>query len=629
MASIWDLWEDTSATTNEELFEGVVSKEEEEKEPDIARSAVASAAGPAGVNPFLIEQEEVVREETPVEKYLKETVGIENPKGMTDKEKQSALNDFLEKRQAENIFAPPTAEEKQMEAEGISFQQEATRKGFSDFEIQAQEEQDKLQAGITAKARLDEQLDRQLNELKNQYSLLTHSQKFEKIEANKKRSLDSINRSITAVITNKATAGTNFGRMKLQNLIGMAQEVEQQAAADMEKLGGDSYQKMNPDEQLTYTRLMENGRITPQARLQYVAADNMIKKSTRNLLLNIPEDKRDQVDEFLFGKKKVENGQIQYDQDNEPVRVTKGLAFKNQFGVYEPSVDLDIFESKLKDIGGQFSAARAETGGVQELDVAKLSKSTNDEAENLLKISENAYVAAGYKKEDYSLEDAVKKGVTDKATANQIRNLLTLAEEYGTTGRTEGGEGKPLITKLQEEKSQKTQQELANTLESLSKAPSGDAINSLYQSGATRVFEVSNNKLVEVPSEKGENFNEEYIIISDPELGAQVVNIGKGKINKFLEEANKYFYVNGEFTEEAPGFLGTGESIREMALKSIPVAGPALAARAKAAQTGEKKKVVSKLSVFNSELSRARDAKLDLLKEQTKAEKQKKKQLKF
>jgi hypothetical protein len=554
MASIFDIWRDKTATTSEQLFNDIVEQEEEETKPDTIRSAVAAAAGPAGVNPFLIEQEEVVREETPVEKYLKETVGIENPKGMTDNEKQAALNDFLEKRQSENIFAPPTAEEKQMEAEGLKFQEEETARGFQAFE----------QADLAKKVEqqaINQSLDAQLSQLNQQVELVNNKQKFNEIRVNRDKSLKSIEQSARAIISNKATAGTNFGKMKLQNLYAMEQEVLNQANADMERLGGMAYEKLDPDSRLVYTKLSQNPQIAPQDRIQYTAGNNLIKQTSQNLLLNVPEDKRDQVDEYLFGKKKVENGQVQYDADNEPIRITKGIAFKNQFGIYEPSVDLDTYESKLKEVGQQFSPAKA----AKEIEPVKDAETTLKRANAMATNIKDMFVESGNAADDFTLEAAIAKDITTKEEVDEIKKLRKEAQIQLLTGQTFD------IADIEKMSEKRAKTELNNRLTSLLENPEKETLKSIGQAGIVPTFTVENNKLVSVDSEGASKVkNQDFVIITDPKVGSQLVKIGADKISNFLDDANRYYYVDGEFTTQEPSLT---EAARTR-LEALGIVGP-------------------------------------------------------
>jgi hypothetical protein len=566
MASIFDFFNDEDEATNEELFgDGPVKTAEPEAEieldPEAPRRAIAAAAGPAGVNPFIISNE---RENTKVETYLEDIVGVENAQNLTFDEQQSAINDFLVEKQKENIFAPPSAEDIRMQEEGKKWQEQEMQRGFQEFAA-IDEEQAKKEAGKEA---FTQQLDGQLNELNQKYQTYLSNEKYKEIQINRDKSLDSINKSRFAIMTNKATAGTNFGMMKLRNLEMMEREILAQSTADMEKLGGKAWEQMDPDTKLVYSRLSQNPQLAPQDRIQYAAGDNKIKQIGQNILLNVPEDRRDKVDEYLFGKKKVENGQVQYDQDNEPIRITKGIAFKNNLGVYEPSVNMDTFDSMVKQLGSQFAPAKAEGGATAEVDAIKEAESLSKRADLLTKTSKQAWTARGLPEEQWTLEEAVKKEITENETATAIKDLTKQAEIQASTGvRFKTSE----LETLSADKAKTT---LDNKLQQLITNPEKEVLKDIGTKGIVPTFKVEDNKLV--PEDFGvtpQIRNQEYVIIIDPKLGSQLVRIGKDKYNKFLEDTNKYFYVDGEFTGEAPG-ITRGIKTRAAALGIIQPEAP-------------------------------------------------------
>lgn len=574
MASIWDfLNEDEQEITREELF----IKPTPKTKPPI----------------------EIIEEEPPI-KIVEEEPFVNEVEEPEEEIPESEL------RAPEEV---PVLEGTQAEEDlARQFQEEETERGFKAFE------EAELQAKEKPKT-LDREVNAQIGKLNNDLQVLLHNRKFKEIQARKDRSIKSIEASARAILANKPLAGSNFGKMKLRNLYAMQQEVLNQANADMENLGGQSYQELDPDSKLIYTRLAASSQIPPQDRLQYVAGNKKIKEISQNILLNIPEDRRDQVDEYLFGKKKIENGQVQYDADNEPIRITKGIAFKNQFGVYEPSVNMDVFDSKIREIGSQFSPAKAGgEGGASEGEVSEvadfgnrlnMAKRYKSEYDFKLGQLEDDFIQAGNDKEDFNLKAAVENNVATQEEVDKLKQLKVKADEvleYGATLDEGFREGMEL---------EKAQTELNQKLLSLEKEPDKEELAKIGKEGKIPTFQVVDNKLVEYTPETAQIINDEYIIVTEPGVGPQLVKIGKGKLDEFRKQSEKFYYVDGNFTESAPSFFGS--ATRAAALGIMPIA-PGVPAAMAIADIGRNAKPVP--SRFNDFLKTARQTRLEFDKAQ-------------
>ena len=473
---------------------------------------------------------------------------------------------------------------------------------FAEFEKkQAQEKLEGSNYGA-----LNERLNNQLTELNNQFAVLQANDKFDAITTNLTKSINSIDNGIRKIQSNKAIFGSPNGQMRLRNLLAERDQVLAQANADREKLGGDAWERMDADSKLTYTKLLANQQITPQDRIGYTKNNTIIKQTAQNLLLNIPDDKKDQVDEILFGKKKIENGQVQYDADNEPLRVSKGIAFKNKFGVYEPSVDMKVFESKFNELATQFSAAKAETPEKIQEDNLKKARSFRAEYEDRLKSIEEDFIQGGGEKEDFSLKAAVSNRTISQKEADEVQRIKDESEDLRKSGGILTPEERAEIRKKE------LTTELNTKLINLTENPDSTELKNLYEQGAVRTFGVVDNKLVDQTPEGKTIANKDYVIISDPEIGGQLVKVGANNLTKFLEDANKYYYSGGQFTTKAPGLLGGLFGEAPEGLKKATSLGLA------GEETRNKALGITVESIFNTELKKAREAKTKLLQKEEK-----------
>jgi hypothetical protein len=671
MASIWDFLNDDTATTDQ-LFMGI-SPEAEEEETQVEETIVTpTPAGP--VRAARITKEPVVKkfwrdeegnllsekEVDPETAILPPSrVEIEKPsKNISKPEVQTAIQDFYAGREAAtggdwidtespmaemvrgqqaalDMSKEPTALQKKYEEMGLEYDytKRAERGSVLSEEKFAEREAEREQQQIQRQA-LDAKLDFKLNELKNQFEVVTQGQdmrkKFAEIEKRKNRSIDSIDKAELKVVANKEYATSPAGELELRKLDSKRQEILMQSISDQEKLGLRAWEIMPPDAKLTYTRMKQTGQVNPKDAIEYTQRNYEITKGAQTLKIDlenmgIDKNKINEIDDYIFGKKQLTNGQVQYDQDNEPIRAGKGLVFKNQFGIYEPSVDMATFESGLKNIARQFSPAKAEGGTTaggtpKEEDPIKEAENLQKRIELINKGSKSVWEADGLPEGEWTLEAAVKAGKTEKAALDTVKELSKQVELQATTGKG------LTLAEIETMTADAAKSNLTSKLGQLEDNPDPIELQNLASNGTIRTFTVEDNKLVEVESDATPTIrNEEYVIINDPQTGPQLVNIGKDKIKKFKDDANKFFYVDGSFTSEAPSILGSavGTAIRASALGLAPSLG--LAPDILAERTTRGLKTAPKAeSIFNKNLETALTNRKSL-KETTKAKEKKRK----
>ena len=398
------------------------------------------------------------------------------------------------------------------------------------------------------------------------------------IDERAQTSINSIDDAILRIETSKAGATTS-GKLKINDLLTQRKSIEAKAMQDRQKimqnqenLGVNALQYMDNDERIVFGRLLNNNpEINPEMRVKLSMNDNYIKKGISSLEVGlknsgVADAEIDRIKDQLLGKKLLVNGQVQYDQDNQPVRQDGGLVVKNRYGTYEPTVDMKTFTNTLQEIGNQFSPARVEgaINEVKEIDPTKSlkdSKSSLDTYNTFREALFPDYVKEGGQKEfkDFLPEDAFKEGQIDKTELNEINEYKTAAKELLQRGVVQEPE-------VREEKRKISSKSQLNTeLQQLTAEPKGDELKNLGRTGKVNTFRVVDNKLTLLqPEEQSEVRNDEYVIIED-ELGTYLVPVGKGGLDEFLKLTQEKFFVNGQFTDEAPGLL-QNQLVRNVAL---------------------------------------------------------------
>lgn len=461
---------------------------------------------------------------------------------------------------------------------GREFQEEEFAKAKTEWEQADIARSQDIRDKEAKKQALNERLNAKLAEVEKSFEIANTKydidNKFREIQSNSRNSLDSIDNEIMKLSFNKEVAGTAWGKMKIQELMVEKDLVKQQVKADSEKLGVYAWESMSPDNKLVFGRLMQNETVDPQSRLQYVANNDYITKAVNGLeaemkLIGIPDNLIEESKDKLLGKKLLVNGQVQYDQDNQPVRQDGGLVRKNKLGVYEPTVDMSSFKNGYDSIAKSFSPAKAEGAGGAggELDPTKAIKDAKSALDAYNTNREALFLdyKGGKELKDFLPEDAYAEGRIDKTELNRINEIKEAAKDLLKKGvvleEEERAKGKAISSKT----------ELDTQLKQLVEAPEDDQLINLGRNGKVRSFRVENNKLVELsPDSPSEITTDDYVVVFD-ELGANLVPTGgREKLQEFRDVAKKNFYYNGKFTTEAPSIL-KNETIRTAALGLAPV----------------------------------------------------------
>lgn len=481
-------------------------------------------------------------------------------------------------KSGEGNIAPTEEEEAGSTKLGREFQEEEFSKAKADWakNIPTQSEQ-KRQS-------LNEKLNAKLAEVEKSFEIANTKydidNKFREIQSNSRKSLDSIDNEIMKLSFNKAVAGTEWGKMKLKELMVEKDLVKQQSAADAEKLGVYAWESMSPDNKLLFGRLMQDKTIDPQSRIQYVNNNAIITKAVNGLeaemkLIGIPDNLIEGTKDKILGKKLLVNGQVQYDQDNQPIRQDGGLVRKNKLGVYEPTVDMEVFKNGYDSIAKSFSPAKADGGGGGGGGAGSGAgggyvgdaKSVLGEYDLNREAYYKAYKAAGGEKEykDFRPEDAYDAEVIDEKELERINRLATAAQELLR-------EGEILTTVEREEKKSEFEvSKLDKKLMKLADKPDPKQIAELGKEGKIVGFKVENNKLVPLSPDTEEGkfdkyFNNKYVTIKDESGAVRLVNVG-GNLKDFIKKADELYFVNGEFTKEPPSLKGiAGTALRLFAL---------------------------------------------------------------